>query len=44
MRKASLQKASLFNNRIAPTQEKHELMQILKTFLDPEDFWFRIYS
>ena len=44
MRKASLQKASLFNNRVVPTQEKHQLMHILKTFLQPEDFLFRIYS
>ena len=44
MRKASLQKASLFNNRVVPTQEKHQLMHILKTFLEPEDFLFRIYS
>ena len=44
MRKASLQKASLFHNRIVRTQEKHQLMHILKTFLVPEDFRFRIYS
>ena len=38
-----LRRRTLFNHRIISMKEKHLLMHILKTILDPEDFRFRIY-